>query len=108
MNPAEENAWLRAAVTDELVALWSDFDQAVRYAARPPVPAHPESWSINMHWIAERIEGLTVLVGSPRWQDVQVHLLLDGWWDAVHAAAGLEAPPFDRARAQAVRDRRVA
>lgn len=101
---------LIATLREELVDLWSDFNDAVNFnMVRNLDPLNEGSgWSIRMCGLADRIASITLLVGSPSWENIQVDLLLNGWWDAVHAARGLDVPPFDRERAQAVLAARAA
>lgn len=94
---------------DELVYLWSDFEQAraFNFVGRPDPADEHGGWSIQMLNLADRITDITRLVGSPTWESIPVMLLLGGWWDSVHRRANLEPPAFDRQRAQAVLDRRM-
>lgn len=100
---------LITAIREELVDLWSDFDDAVKFSmVRNLDPLNERSgWSMKMSGIADRIGALTKLVGPIGWEQVSVDLLLDGWWRVIYERVGLDAPPFDAARAQAVKDQRT-
>ena len=53
---------LEEAVRQELVALWTDLDEAIKHAI-------DGSWSMQCDWIVERIAILTRLTGSVITQD---------------------------------------
>lgn len=65
-------------------------------------------WSINCDGQVDRIVGLTKLTGPAGWEAVPVDLILDGIYEQIHDAIGTPTPlsDDDRARAQAVMDRR--
>lgn len=104
----ERVALLEEALREQLVHAWTDFDEARRLALVKHLdPGNERSgWSIKMLQLADRIADMSRLVGPSDWEQIPVDLLLDGWWAAVHRRAGLVAPAFDRARAEAVRARR--
>lgn len=89
------------AVADELQMLWGDLSDARRYAANG-------AWSIRCDSLVYRIMRLTLSTGRPTpWDEVQVDLLLDGTYEAIHSAIGTPTPlsAEDRARAEEVRSR---
>ena len=49
-------------------------------------------WSIECDGYVERIVGLTELAGPTRWERVAVGLIVDGTYEAIHAAAGYPTP----------------
>lgn len=103
---AESIAELRAVIRSELAYLWGDFWDAVIHARCELDPLNePRGWSIGMLNVADRIGTLTKVVGPCDWEAVQVGVLLDGWWEAVHARVSITAPDFDRDRAQELRDK---
>ena len=98
---------LHEVLREELMHLWSDFSEQKRSAmVRNLNPLNEgNGWSIGMLGVADRIADITKVVGSIEWQKVNVDLLLDGWWEAIHKRADLEVPPFDIDRANEVRER---
>lgn len=67
-------------------------------------------WSIQCDSVVHRIAWLTKHTKKPTpWGDIQVELLLDGTYEAIHEAIGMPTPlsDEDRARAREVLDRRA-
>jgi hypothetical protein len=68
------------------------------------------AWSIQCDSVVHRIAWLTKHTEKPTpWGDIQVDLLLDGTYEAIHEAIGFPTPlsDEDRARAREVLDRRA-
>lgn len=64
--------WIR----EERIDLLTDFAEAARSAARSPDPRDPESWSIRMHGLADRVRASDALLDAPAdWQSI----LWDVW-----------------------------
>ncbi len=83
------------AVELELVDLWYDLYLARRHAARG-------GWSMGCENTVGRIITLTrVLDRGTSWRKVVAPLLVDGIWQAVHDAAGVEVDPPDMAAVEA-------
>jgi hypothetical protein len=62
---------LREWVISEREALWADLQNASRRAIRAADPNNPETWSIEMHGIADRIRDADRLHGAPvAWQTI--------------------------------------
>lgn len=80
---------------------WGDLAHAQRRALNG-------RWSIETEGHALRVIGLTLLVGPIGWESVQADLIVSGLFEAIHERAGCPTPlsDADRARAQAVIDRR--
>lgn len=77
------------AIELELVNLWYDLYLARRHAARG-------GWSMGCENTVGRIITLTrVLDRGTSWRKVVAPLLIDGIWQAVHDAAGVEVEPPD-------------
>lgn len=93
-TPAAALEWLRGLA-------WGDLQQA-RGRALNGV------WSMECDNVIDQIVGITSLVGPEPWESVNVSLILDGLYERIHEAAGYPTPlsDADRARAQAVMDRR--
>lgn len=67
MSAEEMRAW----VERERIDLFTDFDRAVRFAAREPVAAAKGTWSMEMLGLADRIEDATRILGEPiDWQHI--------------------------------------
>lgn len=99
-HPGERRDILR----EELEHLWSDLDQSIK-RRRDFVAmggrGDAETWSVETEGLVERIGVISRAVGPISPGDVQVPLLLDGTFDRVHRATGLEPPEFDRDEMQA-------
>jgi hypothetical protein len=85
VSDVDEAPWLRAALREELVALWSDMGQARREAINGV-------WSIHCESLAQRIKSITALVGPTPWDHIGLALLEDGIYQQLHAEMGVEAP----------------
>lgn len=86
---------LESAVDDELVALWDDLDVARGCAING-------RWSMACDSLTYRIMRLTLHTKRPTpWGHIQVDLLLDGTYEAIHEAIGMPTPLTPTARAQA-------
>lgn len=98
----EDYATEDSALRHLLDCSWNDLLEAQQRAING-------KWSIECEWIVQRIAGLARLIGPTDWGHVPVALLLNGWYERIHEAAGCPTPltPEDRARAQAVQDRRL-
>lgn len=91
------------ALDFELANLWDDLNDARQRAINGV-------WSIQCDHIVGRIARLTLHTRRPtEWGDIQVDLLLDGTYEALHEAIGMPTPlsDEDRARAREVLDRRA-
>jgi hypothetical protein len=77
---------LRAAVAEELIALWSDLGEAVRRAGR-------WSWSVECDGLVVRIVMLSRLTKATPWQWVPVVLLTSGVYQGILQSAGLTFTP---------------
>jgi hypothetical protein len=90
-----------AALRWLLQCAWCDLQDARRRAI-------DGVWSIECETVVARIVGLTRLVDPQRWESVPVELILDGLYERLHETIGCPTPlsGADRARAQAVMDRR--
>lgn len=97
----EEYATPESALRWLLRLAWSDLQAARRLAING-------RWSINCEHIVSRIAGLTRLVGPIDWGEVPVDLILDGWYERIHAAVGTPTPltASDHARAREVLEHR--
>ncbi len=82
----------RFVVADEVVALWTDLEEAMRRAW----PA--DGWSIGALGVAERIVSLSRLVGPTPWEAVPIRLLQSGVYEKVYGDAGIEHPAVDYRR----------
>ncbi len=93
-TPDAALTWLRSLA-------WGELQEARRQALNG-------RWSMNCDSLVDRIVGLTSLVGPEPWESVQVDLILDGLYEAIHEAGGYPTPlsDDDRRRAQEVLDRR--
>ena len=90
-----ETESLEYAVTEELVALWDDLDDAVR-------DAYNGVWSIRCDTLVARISMLTLELGKPtEWSRVPVRLLLNGVYETLHEAIGMPTPLSAEDRAYA-------
>lgn len=67
--PSRED--LAAALRNELVNLWADFEHASRESLAPS-----GAWSMGQEWFLERIKALSDLVGPASWRDVSIPFLL--------------------------------
>lgn len=77
------------ALRQELVYLWSDLDIAIRQTIRGPFTP-PEAWSMHSLAVATRIIILSRLVGATPWEQVGYDRLLDGTYQRLLIAAGIE------------------
>lgn len=58
-------------VSEERNSLFYDFNSAARRAARTPYPSEPESWSIEMGHLADRIREADALLGTlADWREI--------------------------------------
>jgi hypothetical protein len=80
---AAENppADLRAAVDEELVALWSDLGEALRRASR--------SWSTECDGLVVRIVMLSRLSGATSWEWIPESLLASGVYQGILRSADI-------------------
>ena len=77
----EPPADLRAAVAEELVALWSDLGEALRRAGR--------SWSIECDGLVVRIVMLSRLSGTTSWDWIPEALLASGVYQGILRSADI-------------------
>lgn len=85
------------AVCDELKYLWSDLDNAIRYAING-------KWSIQCDGLEDRIKTLTQLVGPTPWESVPITMLENGVYQRIHDELGIRVEP-DMAKVADVRER---
>ena len=85
MTDVDEAAWLRDALREELVHLWTDLEHARREAING-------TWSIRCDALAARIGSITQLVGPASWDYMPLALLMDGVYQRLHAELGVDAP----------------
>lgn len=96
--PAED---LATAVRAELVALWSDLENAERDALNG-------IWSMQCDWITERIVTLSRLVGATPWDEIQIPLLQSGLYEGILRSAGIAFTPPDMAEVNRIAAEQVA
>ena len=72
---------LRAAIAEELVALWSDLGEAMRRAGR--------SWSVECDGLVVRIVMLSRLSGMTSWEWIPELLLASGVYQGILRSADL-------------------
>jgi hypothetical protein len=77
----EPPADLAAAVAEELVALWSDLDDALRRARW--------RWSVQCDGLVVRIVMLSRLTSATPWPHVPASLLADGIYQDILRSAGV-------------------
>lgn len=83
----EPPADLPAVVAEELIALWSDLNQALGRAG-------VRRWSVECDGLVVRIVMLSRLTSATPWQHVPVSLLTEGIYQGILRSAGvLFAPP---------------
>jgi len=78
----EPPADLQAAVTEELIALWSDLGEALRRAAG-------RRWSAECDGLVVRIVMLSRLAGATPWPHIPASLLADGIYQGILRSAGV-------------------
>jgi len=61
-------------------------------------------WSMECGWIVEEIAQLIHFVGPTPWEEVPVWLILDGFYDAIVGATGVDYGRPDILRVAQVRD----
>ncbi|WHT21001.1 hypothetical protein N8J89_08020 [Crossiella sp. CA-258035] len=49
-------------------------------------------WSIQCEDIVRRIMGITRLVGPTPWDEIPASVLLNGWYQRIHKAIGVDSP----------------
>lgn len=82
-------ATLEEAATDELMRLWGDLHEAMRWARNG-------CWSAGCESVARRIAVLTRALGkASRWQDMPIELLETGIWQRMHDLMGIPYDPPD-------------
>lgn len=86
---------LAGAIRAEVVMLWSDLTIAQRHAI-------DGNWSVQCDNLVGRIVTLSRLVGACPWGHVDVATLLSGLYGRVHDEHGIEYPPVDWPRVEAV------
>ncbi len=88
-DAAEDSpAGLLSAARAELCDLWYDLGNARRAAING-------SWSMQCDNVVVRIVHLSRLAGVTPWQQIPIPSLLDGTYQGVLSAAGLEFEPPD-------------
>lgn len=98
LDEDDEPNSLEDAARGEAVALWADLEAAKRNAINT-------SWSIQCENVAYRIVTLARFLGAVPWQEVSVHLLLDGTYERVYRDASIPFAPIDHDRAREVLER---
>ena len=76
---------LSAAVAEELIALWSDLNEALRRAR--------QRWSVECDGLVARIVMLSRLTTATPWQQVPASLLADGIYQGILRSAGVAFVP---------------
>jgi hypothetical protein len=76
---------LPAAVAEELIALWSDLNEALRRAR--------QRWSVECDGLVVRIVMLSRLTTATPWQQVPAALLADGIYQGILRSAGVPFLP---------------
>lgn len=61
----------------ELVCLWSDLQREERYS----LSSNPDTPSIAMEWLMERIKLATALVGPIDWMNISTEWLINGKYE---------------------------
>ena len=77
---------LPEAVTEELIALWSDLGEAMRRAGH-------RSWSVECDGLVVRIVMLSRLTAATSWQWVPAPLLASGVYQGILQSAGIAFTP---------------
>jgi hypothetical protein len=78
----QQPADLRAAVAEELIALWSDLGQAIRRAGS-------RAWSVECDGLVVRIVMLSRLTAATSWEWIPVPLLASGVYQGILESAGI-------------------
>lgn len=81
---------LSAAVAEELIALWSDLDEALRRAS--------QRWSLECDGLVVRIVMLSRLTTATPWQHVPASLLAGGIYQGILRSAEVTFVPPSAAR----------
>ncbi|MEV0382376.1 hypothetical protein [Nonomuraea sp. NPDC050643] len=80
---------LEQAASDELMRLWGDLHEQMRWA-------RDGCWSIGCESVARRIAVLTRALGkAARWDDMQIELLETGVYQRFHDLMGIPYEPPD-------------
>ncbi len=95
-EPDDERFDPDAALRHELLSLWADLEQARRYAIN-------RTWSRDCARLVHRISRLTLIVGSPSWEEIDISLLETGIYQAVHEALAVDYEAPDMEQVAAVR-----
>ncbi len=88
MTDDDTPATLEESARVEQEQLWSDLDNAVRFA-------HNGSWSVQCDNLAWRITNLAAFVGATSWGQVSVTLLRSGVYERILTEAGRPYEPID-------------
>lgn len=76
-------------IRDELRALWHDLDTAIDATIKTRFSA-PGAWSVHAISIGVRIIILSQIAGATPWEQVPTSRLLDGTYQGMLTAAGIE------------------
>ena len=82
----EPPADLRAAVAEELIALWSDLSEALGRAGG-------RRWSVECDALVVRIAMLSRLTSATPWQHIPASLLAEGIYQGILRSAGVTFVP---------------
>lgn len=92
---------LEEAASDELMRLWGDLHEQMRWARNG-------CWSIGCESVAHRIAVLTRALGkAARWQAMPIELLETGIWQRMHDLMGVPYDPPDMSVIAQMRARRT-
>ena len=77
---------MKEFVEYELACLWSDLQREERYSRS----SNPDTPSIAMEWLMERIKLATALVGPIDWMNISTEWLLNGKYEYWAKHMGIE------------------
>lgn len=80
---------LLSALRDEIAALWRDLDTAIDQTIKGRFTP-PDAWSMHALGLASRIIVLSRMAGATPWEQITYNRLLDGTYQGLMTAAGIE------------------